>query len=75
MNIFFTVKQAARIVGMTSETLRHYDRIGLVKPCRKDEFTGYRYYSRAGTLQLQTIGAAQNNGLNFSRDKRYFAAE
>lgn len=55
MNIFFTVKQAARIVGMTSETLRHYDRIGLVKPCRKDEFTGYRYYSEQELIQLQTI--------------------
>ena len=40
---------------MTSETLRHYDRIDLVKPCHKDEQTGYRYYSEQELVQLQII--------------------
>lgn len=55
MNNYFTIKQAAEIVEMTSETLRHYDRIGLVKPCHKDELSGYRYYSEQELVKLQTI--------------------
>lgn len=55
MNDLFTIKQAAEIAGMTSETLRHYDRIGLVKPCCKDDMTGYRYYSEQELVRLQTI--------------------
>ncbi|WP_188114731.1 MerR family transcriptional regulator [Paenibacillus sp. B2(2019)] len=55
MNNYFTIKQAAEIVDMTTETLRHYDRIGLVKPCHKDELSGYRYYSEQELVKLQTI--------------------
>ncbi len=45
MEKFFSVSQTAEIVGMTAETLRHYDRIGLVRPNKTDEWTGYRYYT------------------------------
>lgn len=55
MNNLYSIKQAAKKVNMTSETLRHYDRIDLVKPCHKDELTGYRYYSDHELVQLQTI--------------------
>lgn len=55
VDILYTIKQAADKVNMTSETLRHYDRIGLIKPYHKDEQTGYRYYSDHELVQLQTI--------------------
>ncbi|EQF24880.1 merR regulatory family protein [Clostridioides difficile CD160] len=55
MKNYFSIKQAAEIVGMTSETLRHYDRIGIVKPCHRDESSGYRYYSEQELVKLQTI--------------------
>ena len=44
MKKFFSVGEAAKAVHTTSETLRHYDRIGLVKPSKKDEWTNYHYY-------------------------------
>ena len=37
MENFFSISEAAKMVNMTSETLRHYDRIGLVKVSRRDE--------------------------------------
>lgn len=55
IDVLYTIKQAANKVNMTSETLRHYDRIGLIKPHQKDEQTGYRYYSEQELVQLQTI--------------------
>ena len=45
MKQYFSVGEAAKAAGTTSETLRHYDRIGLVKPSKKDEWTNYRYYT------------------------------
>ena len=40
MEKIFSIGKAAELAGMTAETLRHYDRIGLVHPCKTDEWTG-----------------------------------
>jgi DNA-binding transcriptional MerR regulator len=50
----YTVKQLARLSGVSVRTLHHYDEIGLLKPA----FTGenrYRYYGREELLRLQQI--------------------
>lgn len=50
----YTVKQLARLSGVSVRTLHHYDEIGLLKPA----FTGenrYRYYGRGELLRLQDI--------------------
>jgi DNA-binding transcriptional MerR regulator len=50
----YTVKQLARLSGVSIRTLHHYDEIGLLKPA----FTGenrYRYYGREELLRLQDI--------------------
>lgn len=57
MKKLFTISQTAQIVNMTAETLRHYDRIGLVKPCLTDKWTNYRYYSEHEIVRLNTISA------------------
>lgn len=69
MKEFFSVSEAAKLVHMTAETLRHYDRIGLVKPCRTDEWTGYRYYSRQEVVRLNTIQLLRCMGLSLAEIK------
>lgn len=59
MKKYFSVGEAAKAVHTTSETLRHYDRIGLVKPSRKDEWTHYRYYTEQDIVRLNTVRALQ----------------
>lgn len=44
---------------MAMETLWQYDRIDLVKPCKVDAWTGYRYYSPQEIVRLHTIKALQ----------------
>ena len=56
---FYSIGEAALIVHTTSETLRHYDRIGLVKPSRKNEWTNYRYYTEDDIVRLNTVRALQ----------------
>ena len=55
MEKLFSISETAKIVGMTTEALRHYDRIDLVKPCKVDEWTGYRYYSEGEIVILNTV--------------------
>lgn len=59
MKKYFSVGEAAKAVHTTSETLRHYDRIGLVKPSQKDEWTNYRYYTEQDIVRLNTVRALQ----------------
>lgn len=41
---YYTIGQMSRISFLPAETLRYYDRIGLIKPSVIDPDTGYRYY-------------------------------
>ena len=70
MKQYFSVGEAAQIVGLTSETLRHYDRIDLVKPCKKDQWSGYRYYSEQEIVRLNTIQALRCMDLSLKEIKK-----
>ena len=69
MKNYFSISQTAKIVDMTTETLRHYDRIDLVKPYKVDEWTGYRYYSQQEIVRLNTIKALQCMDLTLTEIK------
>lgn len=57
MEKFYTIGETAKLANVTTETLRHYDRIGLISPCKTDEWTGYRYYSERELLFLNIVRA------------------
>ena len=50
------VPKGYQVIGIDlpsdSQTLRHYEKLGLLKPSEVDEWTGYRYYSVG---QMQTL--------------------
>lgn len=69
MEKIFSIGEAAAETGMTSETLRHYDRIGLVKPSRRDEWTSYRYYTAEDIVLLNTVRALQQMDLPLKKIK------
>lgn len=69
MQKLFSISETAKIVGLTTETLRHYDRINLVKPFKTDQWTGYRYYSRQEIVRLNTIRALRCMDLTLSEIK------
>lgn len=75
MDKLYTVSEAAQLVGMTSETLRHYDRIGLVKPGQRDTWTGYRYYTKQEIVRLNTIQALRYMDLSLREIKELLAMD
>ena len=46
-----TIGQLARLSGLTPRALRHYDKLGVLRPAEVDEENGYRRYD---TAQLET---------------------
>ena len=49
----FTIKQTADMLGISTDTLRYYDKEGMVSPKRGEN--GYRYYSETEVLMLKNI--------------------
>ena len=50
----YTIKKLAEIAGVSARTLRYYDEIGLLKPCRINS-SGYRIYGQNEVDLLQQI--------------------
>jgi DNA-binding transcriptional MerR regulator len=50
-----SIGRFSRLSGLTVKALRHYDEIGLLRPARVDEATGYRYYSLAQARDAEAI--------------------
>ncbi len=69
-----TVSQAAELAGMHPQTLRQYDRLGLVVP-RRTPGRGRRYSRRDVARLLQVQRLAQGEGINLAGIKRILDLE
>lgn len=58
----WTVHQLAERAGISGRTLRHYHRIGLLKPDRIGS-NGYRYYGPGAVARLQRILLLRDTGM------------
>ncbi len=50
-----TIQGFAKLCGCNAQTLRYYDRIGLLTPARVDQWTGYRYYEESQAVRFVKI--------------------
>ncbi|OPA80933.1 MerR family transcriptional regulator [Paenibacillus selenitireducens] len=57
MEKLYSIQEVSRILGITKDTLRYYDRIGIVSPSRKDN--RYRRYSKDDLIDLMNIQIMQ----------------
>ncbi len=60
----FKIGDFSRLTFVTVKALRYYDEIGLLKPVKVDQFTGYRYYSADQLPRLNYIVALKDLGLS-----------
>src|SRR5438105_4241542 len=65
----YTVKQVARMSGVSVRTLHFYDEVGLLKPAFHGA-NGYRFYEEAQLLMLQQILFYRELGLELKQIKR-----
>ncbi len=45
MKKYYTIGETASFLGVTTQTLRYYDKVDLLKPSHIDDATSYRYYT------------------------------
>ena len=50
-----TIKEFASLCGCSTQTLRYYDKIALLKPVRVDPWSGYRYYDQSQAIDFVKI--------------------
>ncbi len=67
-----SITKLAKLRKLTSETLRFYDRIGLIKPDYVDPNTNYRYYSIRQYEKLGTIKELRQLGMSINEIVDYF---
>jgi DNA-binding transcriptional MerR regulator len=49
------IGEFSQLMQVTVKALRHYEQIGILKPCEVDPWTGYRYYKLGQMQQLENI--------------------
>jgi DNA-binding transcriptional MerR regulator len=59
------IGEVAKLLGVTTKTLRHYERIGLIEPDRTE--SDYRVYTPEEVLRLQRIRLLQDLGLSLKQ--------
>jgi len=61
----WSIQEVARLAGVSSRTLRHYDAVGLLPPSSTG-VGGLRYYDRGDVLRLQRILLLRELGLSLA---------
>lgn len=69
----FSITQAAELAGMHPQTLRQYDRLGLVIPTRTAGRT--RRYSMKDVVRLREVARLGSEGLNLEGIRRIMELE
>lgn len=64
-----TIQGFAKLCGCSAQSLRYYDRIGLLKPAKVDERTGYRYYEEEQSLLFLKIKNLQQAAFSIEEIK------
>lgn len=70
----FSIGEVSKIYNISKDTLRHYDKIGILKP-DINEVNGYRYYSIKHLDQLEVILSNKELGISLSNIKSYMESD
>lgn len=61
----------AKLCRTTKETLRHYERVGILRPVLQED-NGYKKYSFVQIADFSLITALRSTGLSLSEIKKIF---
>ncbi len=75
MDGLFNIGHMAKIFDLTIKTLRHYDKIGLLKPAYIDDSTHYRYYSAPQITTLYIIKELKHQGFMLSEIHNFLKSD
>ena len=64
MKEYYSIGETAKLLGVSTQTLRYYDRENILKPVHINDQTGYRYYSYTQFHIIDRIKYLQGFGLS-----------
>lgn len=70
-----SIGEIAQLCKISTKTLRHYDKIGLLKPEQINTENGYRLYSRKQIGQIHVIKKLQDTGCSLEELKAILQAD
>lgn len=72
---FLSTGEINKKYDISLKTLRYYDQIGLLRPEKRNDQTGYRYYNADEILKLLAIKYFQDSHVSLEKIKSFFNAE
>lgn len=69
----YSIRDASRLTGLPSSTLRYYESIGIVKPVQRGETSKHRIYAQSDLDILDTIACLNATGMKLEDMKKYIA--
>lgn len=70
----YTIGEVAELLNISQQTLRFYDKNGIVVPYRTDPKTGYRYYSYDQLCYISRVKYLQQFGFNLGEIREALAS-
>ncbi len=73
---YYTIGEVSKKYGISTKTLRYYDKIGLLVPSKRKEKSEYRFYSKNDMLRLSTLRYYKNKcGLSLEEIRKNLETE
>ena len=70
MENLFSIQQVASMTGLSTHTLRYYEKIGLIKNVQRDQ-TGYRQYTDVDLAWIQFLIRLRVTGMSMLKVKQF----
>ncbi len=71
MENLFSIQQIASMTGLSTHTLRYYEKIGLIKNVQRDQ-TGYRQYTDVDLAWIQFLIRLRVTGMPMLKNEAVF---
>ncbi len=72
MKQMLTIQKMSQVTGLSTHTLRYYEKIGLISPIRRKE-NGYRLYSKADIVWVEFLNRLRTIGMPIQQMQEYAA--
>jgi DNA-binding transcriptional MerR regulator len=69
----YSIRDASRLTGLPSSTLRYYETVGIVKPVERGETSKHRVYSQLDVDVLDTVACLNATGMKLEDMKTYIS--
>lgn len=69
----YSIREASRLTGLPSSTLRYYESIGIVKSVERGETSKHRVYNQSDIDVLDTVACLNATGMKIDDMKKYIS--